>query len=76
MKTVVLKVSPTASARRAEELKNQIFLRPGHAGQPKLSWAATARAAVTAAEDWSEWESAAEDGLQELSAWCWPSGRI
>jgi antitoxin component of MazEF toxin-antitoxin module len=41
----------------AEELTNEIVLRPGRAGQLKLSLAETAKAMAAAKEDWSDWES-------------------
>lgn len=50
----------------AEELTDEIVLRPAPAGKPKLSWAETAKAMAAAKEDWSEWESTAGDGLHDL----------
>lgn len=50
----------------AEELTNEIVLRAGRAGQPKLSWAETAKAMAAAKEDWSDWETTAGDGLHDL----------
>lgn len=51
----------------AEELANEIVLRPGHKGQPKLSWAETAKAMAAAKEDWSEWGATTRDGFHEHS---------
>jgi antitoxin component of MazEF toxin-antitoxin module len=50
----------------AEEKTHEIVLRPGRANRPKLSWEETAKAMAAAKEDWSEWESAAADGLNGL----------
>ena len=50
----------------AEEKTHEIVLRPGRANRPKLSWEETAQAMAGAREDWSEWESAAADGLNGL----------
>jgi hypothetical protein len=41
---------------------------PEPASQPKLSWEETARAMAAAAEDWSEWDVAAADGIGGLKA--------
>ncbi len=50
----------------AEEQSDQIVLRPGRSGRPKLSWEETAKAMAAAREDWSEWDAAAGDGLDAL----------
>ena len=48
-----------------EERTDGILLRPLGAANPKLSWEDTAREMATAAEDWSEWDATAADGLEE-----------
>ena len=50
-----------------EERTDGILLRPLGAANPKLSWEDTAREMATAAEDWSEWDATAADGLEDLS---------
>lgn len=47
-----------------EQRRDGIVLRAGQG--KKLSWAATAKAMAAAKEDWSAWESAVADGLNEL----------
>ena len=47
-----------------EERLDGILLRPHGAAPAKLSWADTAREMAEAAEDWSEWDAAASDGLE------------
>jgi len=46
-----------------EEKSDEILLRPGRAGRPKLSWEATAKAMAAAGEEWDE---AAGDGIHGL----------
>ena len=43
-----------------------ILLRPKQQADAKLSWADTAKAMAAAAEDWSDWEAAASDGLDDI----------
>ena len=50
----------------AEELTDEIILRPAPAGKPKLSWTETAKAMAAADEDWSEWDATTGDGLHAL----------
>lgn len=50
----------------AEERSDEIVLRPGRAGRLKLSWQETAKAMAAAKEDWSEWDAAAGDGINDL----------
>ena len=47
-----------------EQRENEIVLKPKR--QQKLSWAETAKAMATAREDWSGWDCAVADGLNEL----------
>jgi antitoxin MazE len=47
-----------------EQRENEIVLKPKR--QQKLSWAETAKAMATAREDWSDWDCAVADGLNEL----------
>ncbi len=49
-----------------EERAEGILLRPRRSGSPKLSWQDTALAMAKAAEDWSEWDDAITDGLDQL----------
>jgi len=50
-----------------EERSDGILLRPRGSATPKLSWEETARAMAAApTDDWSEWDSTAADGLQEI----------
>ncbi len=46
-----------------EERSDGILLRPVAPAQPKLTWDETAREMAAAAEDWSEWDAVAADGL-------------
>lgn len=48
-----------------EERSDGILLRPLGLPEPKLSWEETARAMATEAEDWSEWDATAADGLND-----------
>ena len=43
-----------------------ILLRPTGSGVQKLSWEETAREMAASGEDWSEWETAIADGLDNL----------
>ncbi len=71
---------PTASLRRyrigenvlMEERSEGILLRPAGPAVEKLSWEETACAMAAAREDWSAWEAAAADGLDDLP---WHSDR-
>ena len=49
-----------------EERSDGILLRPATAANPKLSWDETAREMAAAAEDWSEWDATAADGLDAV----------
>src|SRR5687767_11975060 len=49
-----------------EERSDGILIRPPGRATPKLSWEDTARDMAAAAEDWSEWEGTALDGLDEV----------
>lgn len=46
-----------------EERSDGILLRPVGSASPRLSWEETAREMAAAAEDWSEWDVAIDDGL-------------
>ncbi len=46
-----------------EEKAQEIVLRAGRQKVRKLSWAETAREMAASAEDWSEWDSLAADGI-------------
>lgn len=50
-----------------EERSDGILLRPRGPASPKLSWEETAREMAAVAEDWSAWEVAVADGLEEMS---------
>ena len=71
---------PAASLRRyrigetvvMEERSDGILLRPIGPMVEKLSWEETARARAASREDWSAWETAAADGLDDLP---WQAGR-
>ena len=43
-----------------------ILLRPKRQADAKLSWADTAKAMAAAPEDWSDWDAAAADGLNDI----------
>ena len=45
-----------------------ILLRPKQQADAKLSWVDTAKAMAAAAEDWSDWDAVASDGLDD-SPW-------
>lgn len=49
-----------------EERSDGILLRPRGSASVKLSWSDTARAMAAAAEDWSDWDAVAADGLDEV----------
>jgi mRNA interferase MazF len=49
-----------------EEKSEGIFLRPSGRYIEKLSWADTAAEMSAAGENWSEWDSVADDGLEIL----------
>lgn len=71
---------PAASLRRyriaetvvMEERSDGILLRPIGPMVEKLSWEETARAMAASREDWSAWDTAAADGLDDLP---WQAGR-
>lgn len=49
-----------------EERSDGILLRPVGDAVPKLSWEETAREMAKSAEDWSEWDATAADGLDDV----------
>ncbi len=65
---------PAASLRRyrigetvvMEERSEGILLRPTGRMVEKLSWEDTAREMAASREDWSAWDTAAADGLDDL----------
>jgi antitoxin component of MazEF toxin-antitoxin module len=65
---------PAASLRRyrigntllMEERTEGILLRPTGSSVEKLSWEDTAREMAASREDWSAWDKAAADGLDNL----------
>ena len=65
---------PAASLRRyriggsvlMEERSEGILLRPTGPAVEKLSWEETAREMAASHEDWSAWDSAIADGLDDL----------
>ena len=71
---------PAASLRRyrigdtvlMEERSDGILLRPSGSAVQKLSWEDTAREMAASREDWSAWDSADADGLNDLP---WKAGR-
>jgi antitoxin component of MazEF toxin-antitoxin module len=71
---------PAASLRRyrigetvvMEERIDGILLRPTGPMVEKLSWEGTAREMAASREDWSAWDTAAADGLDDLP---WRAGR-
>ncbi len=71
---------PAASLRRyrigetvvMEERSEGILLRPTGPVVEKLSWEDTAREMAASREDWSAWDTAAADGLDDVP---WPTGR-
>jgi antitoxin component of MazEF toxin-antitoxin module len=58
-----------------EERSDGILLRPVGPANPKLSWEDTARAMAADSEDWSAWDAAAADGLDDLP-WDEPRSRV
>jgi len=65
---------PAASLRRyrigetlvMEERSEGILLRPTGPAVEKLSWEDTAREMAASREDWSAWDTAAADGLDDV----------
>ena len=65
---------PAATLRRyriggtvlMQEKAEGIMLRPVTVPDGKLSWEDTARAMAARAEDWSEWDATAADGLESV----------
>jgi antitoxin component of MazEF toxin-antitoxin module len=65
---------PAASLRRyhigetvlMEERSDGILLRPAGTAVEKLSWEETAREMAASGEDWTAWDAAAGDGLDEV----------
>lgn len=65
---------PAAALRRyrigkavlMEERSEGILLRPTGPAVEKLSWEETARAMAASREDWSAWDTATADGLDDL----------
>jgi len=65
---------PAATLRRyhigavvlMEENDDGIVLRSRERESPKLSWEDTAREMQAGAEDWSEWDDVAADGLKSI----------
>jgi antitoxin component of MazEF toxin-antitoxin module len=49
-----------------EERSDGILLRPTGPAVPKLSWEETARAMAASGEDWSDWDSLSDDGLDQI----------
>ena len=49
-----------------EERSDGILLRPAGPASCKLSWDDTAKEMAASREDWSEWDVAAADGLDDL----------
>jgi antitoxin component of MazEF toxin-antitoxin module len=58
-----------------EERSDGILLRPAGPAVEKLSWEETARAMAATREEWSAWEEAAADGLEDL-AWQGAAARV
>ena len=50
-----------------------LLLRPKQQADAKLSWGDTAKAMAAAAEDWSDWDAAASDGLDDIP---WEAARV
>ena len=71
---------PAASLRRyrigdavlMEERSEGILLRPTGSVVQKLSWEETAREMAASREDWTAWDAAAADGLEDVP---WHAGR-
>lgn len=49
-----------------EERSEGILLRPPGRSVPKLSWAEPASALAAESEDWTDWQAAETDGLQDV----------
>jgi len=75
---------PAASLRRyrisetvlMEERSEGILLRPTGPVVEKLSWEDTAREMAASREDWSAWDAAAAEGLDELPWQADSKGRV
>lgn len=75
---------PAASLRRyrigetvlMEERSEGILLRPTGPAVEKLSWEDTAREMAASREDWSAWDAAAADGLNDLPWQAGGKGRV
>jgi len=75
---------PAASLRRyrigetvvMEERTEGILLRPTGPLVKKLSWEDTAREMAASHEDWSAWDAAAADGLDDLPWQAGGKGRV
>jgi antitoxin component of MazEF toxin-antitoxin module len=50
----------------AEVREEGLLLKAANPGAAKLSWEETAKAMAEASEDWSDWTSADEDGLDTV----------
>lgn len=50
-----------------------ILLRPKRQADAKMSWADTAKAMAASTEDWSDWDAAAADGLDDIP---WETARV
>ena len=59
-----------------EERSDGILLRPTGPAVEKLSWDDTAREMAASREDWSAWEVAAADGLEDLPWQADRKGRV
>jgi len=49
------------------------MLQPKQQADEKRSWADTAKAMAAAAEDWSDWDVTASDGLDDIP---WETARV
>lgn len=58
-----------------EERSEGILLRPLGPVVKKLTWEETAREMTASREDWSEWDTTAVDGLENLP-WQGDRGRV
>ena len=75
---------PAASLRRyrigetvvMEERSEGILLRPTGPAVQKLSWEDTAREMAASREDWSAWDTAAADGMDDLRWQADRKGRV
>lgn len=75
---------PAASLRRyrigetvvMEERSEGILLRPSGPVVEKLSWENTARAMAASREEWSAWDKAVADGLEDLPWQTEKKGRV